>query len=404
MRSSVKQTIVSLVSVVAGASVALAVGQMIASRSDVSVAAKRFAELGPQQQQLIHVAAERLLERPQEDVERLGKIHELIVSDPRQGQKLQRLADWYRSLDPQTKMQLMPDGQFAANWKEEVEQRYFDHLNTEPQIRIRLDMPEDLKTNSKNRPELTFSDSQFFAFVDLLVPAEVPHELEWKLHGLTRPHEIALAKSLWFSHELLGSQDRNDFGSMIDATNFMRRRMETDLVSSEDREIIQKWKTAIFDRWGQDDRDEMRCDLILTWEVMKQGMAEMQRQIKKPDEAQRLAAMGSLPREEQLDLFSRDPASALKQLDEIALERSGNVAAADLLAEYRRVSNEFEKRLGFLYIWVGANSQPGRGGPGRRPAFSGGGRDLLPPPGNPPRGPRGPGGGMRPPDDDREIR
>ena len=400
MRSSVKQNIVSLVSVVAGASVALAVGQMIASRSDVSVAAERFAELGPQQQQLIHVAAERLLERPQEDVERLGKIHELVVADPAQGQKLQRLADWYRSLDPQTKMQLMPDGQFAANWKKEVEQRYFDHLNTEPQIRIRLGMPEDLKTNSKNRPELTFSYSQFFAFVDLLVPAEVPHELEWKLHGLTRPHEIALAKSLWFSHELLGSQDRNDFVSMIDATNFMRRRMETDLVSSEDREIIQKWKTAIFDRWGQDDRDEMRCDLILTWEVMKQGMAQMQRQIIKPDEAQRLAAIGSLPREEQLDLFSRDPASALKQLDEIALERSGNVAAADLLAEYRRVSNEYEKRLGFLYMWVGSNSQPGRGGPGRRPAFGRGGRDLLPLP----RGPRGPGGGTRPPDDDREIR
>ena len=130
MRSSVKQNIVSLVSVVAGASVALAVGQMIASRSDVSVAAERFAELGPQQQQLIHVAAERLLERPQEDVERLGKIHELVVADTAQGQKLQRLADWYRSLDPQTKMQLMPDGQFAANWKKEVEQRYFDHLNT----------------------------------------------------------------------------------------------------------------------------------------------------------------------------------------------------------------------------------------------------------------------------------
>lgn len=363
---AMKGKIFPVLSLVVGASVAFAVAAVVESRSPIVNAASRFAELDPQQQEQIRAAARGLLERPAEDVARLKMIHTLVQEDAVQDEKLVQLGNWYRGLDADTRNTLKPDGIFAGDWQQAVEQKYFDTLNAEPHVLISLSMPEDWKNEAQTPVVLSYTEDQFFSFVDTLIPGNVPNELQWKLHGLTKPHEIALVKALWFSHELLGGNgSRFDFAAMMDAAVFVKKQIQTDLATSADLQTIQQWKESVFKRWGQGDQDEMRWDLILSWEVIRQGMIYMEKKIHKPDEAQRLAAISGLSRDEQLDLFSKDPANALKQLNEIALERSGNVEAADLLSEYRRVSNEFDKRLIYLYRRVGA-ALPPRGISGRR--------------------------------------
>ncbi|GEM_PF-2255962 len=399
MSGPLKEKVFPLLSVVLGASVALGVAFFLESRSSMVSAASRFAQLDPQKQEQVRAAAKGLLERPADDVERLEQIHALVQQDTAQQAKLMRLSSWYRDLDADTRDLLKPNGVFAGDWMKAVEQKYFDRLNEVPHVDIRLSMPEDWKNEAPRPYVMSFTEEHFFGFVDTLIPDNMPNELQWKLHGLTKPHEIALVKSLWFSHELLGgNSSRFDFAAMMDAAVFVKKQIETGLVTSADRQAIQQWKESIFERWGQGDQDEMRCNLILSWEIIRQGMVYMEKKIQKPNESQRLAAISRLTREEQLDLFSKDPANALKQLDEIALEQSGNIEAADLLAEYRRVSGEFDKRLIYLYRRVGAPASP-RGQPGRRsdsgvgsaprPGLGGGnrssGQGMFPPAG---RGPQ----------------
>ena len=316
------EKVIPVLSLICGAVVAFVVAQLIASRSPEVKAATRFAELDPQLQERILAAAEGFAERPAAEQQRLKAIHETVAEDRSQEAKLERLADWYQDLDVASRNALRPNGEFAADWAKEVAQKYFDEMNEQPEIVVRLAMPDDLKSESPKPFALSFTEGQFFDFVDTLLPVNLPSELQWKLHGLTKPHEIALVKSLWFSHDLLGGTgSRVDWWAMLESTKFAKEQIESQLLTSTDQEVIDQWKNAIFERWGKGIQDNTRCDVILTSEIVRQGIAYMEKKIQKPDESQRLAAIDALTREEQLDLFGKDPANAMKQLNEIALEQ-----------------------------------------------------------------------------------
>ena len=368
MTESQKAKLIPAMTVMLGATVTMLVTAVVdTTDASVSAAISEFQQLDSLQQEEVRSRAAGFRDRTESDIARLKEMHAAVTQDKSLMVKLVQLRDWYRSLDQESRNKLMPDGDFTNEWQQQVEQIYFDQMTRVPEIVVSLSTPDDWKHPQSDSLSFAFDEHQFIDFVDGLMPAELPSELQWKLHELPGSNEATLAKTIWLSQEMLGGTgQRFDWVKVMQTVDDVHGAILNNVADSADRVALEKWESVLSRNWRI---DPVRCHVMLSWRVVREGMSHFEKQLlkehKQPNEQERLKAFSQLSPAEQLILMGKDPAAAEKQLNRIALESTERPAISQLLSEYTQISDELERRLQFLFGRIGP------GGP-RRPRPDGG--------------------------------
>ena len=196
MTRSAAGRIIPVLCVAAGVSCALLAGNAFRQTEagpDLAVKAE-FEELPAAEQTLILGKAESLQRRWEanpEEYRRLKDIHDAVTSRPELYDKLVRFHLWWLDLDFGQKSQLKADGKFVVNWPERTQRLYVETQLKPREITIKY-------------IGLTFSEADYQAFLEDVIPDPVPEDLAEvvsELDGSDQQCERILAKSLWlFEH------------------------------------------------------------------------------------------------------------------------------------------------------------------------------------------------------------
>ncbi len=242
--------------------------------------------------------------------ERIETIHAAVQQDPALLVKLDELDGLLRNQDRATRAKLQPDGKFADNWRQQVEELNRQNIFTEPMVKLWMPW---MSTVERGPAIELVPEEKVDIFLDTLVPDPVPEELQVKLNDLnktTHATERTLVKIIW-----LVRQQQPETKSGVDAQRVNDAASQY-LVGSK---IIQKMEEQI-SRWrsefGNDNRDVNRSIASLLTRSLLRHYKDRFNRIHVPANSDPAEIFSSeLDRQRQLQLMRMDPADAKSHLD-----------------------------------------------------------------------------------------